>query len=109
MHNLFIVLLLATAASKKPSIAMTAVTPALTQQRDAIAAELSPSAKRKLHDVGVSLLASPAGITEGTSRAAIASAFPGVNFSADDISALQLVVLMDVPQSAEQDLKSLME
>jgi hypothetical protein len=98
MHNLIAMLLLATAVSP--------VNPALVQRRDAIAAKLSPSAKLKLHNIADTLGRSGA-ITDGTSRAAIVSAFPGVNFSSADISALTFIVLMDAAESAQHDLQSI--
>ena len=98
MHNLIAALLLATAAS--------AVNPALVQRRDAIGAVLSPSAKLKLHTLAGTLGRSAA-ITDGTSRAAIVSAFPGTNLSNADISALEFIVLMDAAESAQHDLQSI--
>ena len=109
MHNLIAVLLVAAAAQPNVSIKLAApVNPALVQRRDAIAAVLSPSAKLKLHGVAKTLGGS-ASITDGASRAAIVSAFPGVNLSDADISALTFIVMMDAAESAQQDLHSIMQ
>src|SRR6266568_8760578 len=109
MHNLIAVLLVAAAAQPKVSISLVSpVNPVLAQRRDAIAANLSPSAKLKLHNIA-NTLGRSAAITDGTSRAAIVSAFPGVNLSDGDISALTFLVLMEASQSAQQDLESIIK
>lgn len=99
MHKLIAVLLLAAATSYKP------VNPQLVQRRDAIAANLSPSARQKLHTVATSLASAPA-ITDGTTNAAIISTFGNLNGA--DIEALAFIVLMDAAQSAQQDLATVM-
>jgi hypothetical protein len=104
MYNLIAVVLLAAASQPKVSISLASpVNPVLAQRRDAIAAVLSPSAKLKLHG-----LARSASITDGSSRSAIVSAFPGVNLGDGDISALTFLVLMDASESARQDLQSIL-
>ena len=108
MHNMIAVLLLATAPHPNVSISLSApVDPALAQRRDAIAASLSPSAKLKLHNIAMSLPNSPAGITDGTSRSAIVSAFPGVKLNDSDVNSLVFVVMMENAESTRQDLKAL--
>ena len=105
MHILIAALLVAAATQPKVSVSLVSpVNPALTQRRDAIAAVLSPSAKLKLHG-----LARSASITAGSSRSAIVSAFPGVNLSDSDVSALAFIVMMDAAESARQDLQSIMQ
>ena len=109
MHNLIAVLVLA-AASRNVSVSLSApVNPALVQRRNAIAANLTPSAKLKLHNVALSLGNSSAAITDGTSRAAIASAFPGVSFGDADINALVLLVMMEVTEDTRADLKTMLD
>jgi hypothetical protein len=109
MYNLIAVFLLAAASQPNVSITLASpVNPVLVQRRDAIAATLSPSAKLKLHDIA-STLGRSAAITDGTSRSAIVSAFPGVNLSDGDISALTFLVLMEASESAQQDLQSIMK
>ena len=86
MHNLIAVLLLATASHPNVSVSLsTPVNPALVPRRDVAAANLSPSAKLKLHNVAISLRNS-LGITDGASRSAVAAAFPGVPISPMPIS-----------------------
>ena len=109
MHNLTAVLLLAAATQPRVSVTLVSpVNPALVQRRDAIAAVLSPSAKLKLHGLA-NTLGRSASITDGASRSAIASAFPGVNLSGADVSALAFIVMMDAAESARQDLQSIMK
>jgi hypothetical protein len=107
MHDLIAVLVLAAATSYKPSVSLTAaVNPQLVQRRNAIAADLTPSARQKLHTIALSVASSPS-ITDGTTRAAITSAFG--NLDGVDVEALAFIVLTDAAQSAEQDLKTVMD
>ena len=108
MHNLIAVLLVAAATQPKVSVPLASpVNPALEQRRAAIAAVLSPSAKLKLHSAARTL--SRSAITDGTSRSAVVSAFQGVNLGDADINALAFLVMMDVAESARQDLQSIMQ
>ena len=108
MHNLIAVLLVAAATQPKVSISLASpVNPALTQRRDAIAAVLSPSAKLKLHSIASTLGGSA--ITDGASRSAIVSAFPGVNLGDGDVTALTFLVMMDAAESARKDLQATMK
>lgn len=110
MYIVIAVLLLATAPRANVSVSLSApVNPALVQRRNVIAASLTPSAKLKLHNVAMSLLKSPAGITDGISRSAVTSAFPGVNFGDADINAVMVIVMMEVAESARADLKAMMD
>jgi hypothetical protein len=109
MHNLFLALLLATAVQPRVSVSLAArVDPAAQLKHDEIASELSPSAKSKLQNV-VSTLRSSSAITDGTSRAAVASAFPIGSLAGADIEALVFYVMMEAANGAEQDLRSIME
>lgn len=109
MHNLLAVALLVAATSYKPSVSLTApVNPSLVQRHDAIASNLTPSAKMKL-DTIVDQLKSTPSISDGTSRAAITSAFPDANLGQDDIDALVLTVMTGVAQSAHNELKETLQ
>lgn len=109
MHNLLSVVLLVAATSYKPSVSLTApVDPTLVQRHDAIASKLSPSAKMKLDSIVDSLTSGPS-ITDGTSRVAIASAFPDANLGESDVDALVLTVLTEVTQSTQKQLKQTLQ
>jgi len=110
MHNLIAVLVLAAATSYRPYVpTAAAVDPLLLQRRDAIAANLSPSARQKMHAIALSVAKSPA-MGDGGVRSALTATFPNLStLEGADISALVFIVMMDAAQSMQQDLKTIMD
>jgi len=79
----------------------------ITKTHDQIALKLAPSAKQKLQRVSQSLANAPN--AENAARLGITNAFPGVNFSDSDISALIVFVMWEATKDADNDLKNLMD
>jgi len=109
MQSILLVLMLSVASQPKVSVSLAApVDPALTRKHDQIASKLSPTAKLKLHTIATSFKTMNS-ITDGTSRAAIVSAFPGTNLGDADIDALTIIIMMEASKSANEDLKAIMD
>jgi hypothetical protein len=100
--NLILSLLLAAVVQPRATVNLNPVEQAnVTRTHDQIALTLAPSAKQKLQRVAQSLADAPN--VENAVHLGIHNAFPGVNFSQNDLDALTVFVLSEAVTSLDKE------